>query len=170
MLKRFTAKVVTVQGSLPETINPCVVVPADIVRALRSESKKNQSIPVTGTLQGKRFEANVVRYRGAWRLYLNGSMRKAAGVEPGDRAAVTLGFDPRQRTVPVPPAFARALAANRKAKAAFAALAPSRRKEILRYLGNLKREESLMRNVAKAVRSLCGARPETVPVALRQRR
>ncbi len=169
-LKRFAAKVTTVQGALPEVINPCVDVPMGIVRKLQAESKKNQSIPVTGTLQGKLFKANLMRYRGAWRLYLNGAMRKAADVEVGDRATVVLAFDPKLRALRVPSAFTKALAANRKAKAAFDALAPSRRKEIVRYLGNLKREETLLRNVEKAVRSLCGARPETVPVALRLRR
>lgn len=168
--KRFVAKVITVQGSVPEIINPCVVVPARIVTALKEESRKNQSIPVSGTLQGRPFKANLVRYRGAWRLYLNGPMRKAADADVDDRVMVVLTFDPKPRTLRVPPTFAKALAANRKAKAAFDALAPSRRKEILRYLGNLKREETLMRNVEKAVRSLCGARAETIPVALRLRR
>ena len=166
MLKRFTTKIVTVQGSLPETINPCVMVPAKIVAALKAESGKNQSIPVRASLQGRPFKANLVRYRGAWRLYLNGVIRKAAGVDVGDRAKVTLAYDAVPRKTPMPPAFAKALAANRKAKAAFTALAPSRRKEILRYLGSLKREESLKRNVERAVRHLTGKKVDASPTGL----
>jgi hypothetical protein len=166
MLRRFTAKMLTVQGSLPETINPCVLVPARIVAALKAESGRNQSIPVRATLRGKPFAANLVRYRGAWRLYLNGVVRKAADAEPGDRVAVTLTFDPKPRTQPVPPAFVKALAANRKAKAAFDALAPSRRKELLRYLGNLKREASLLRNVERMLRYLTGRKVAASPTGL----
>jgi hypothetical protein len=166
MLSRFTAKMLTVQGSLPETINPCVVVPARIVAALKAESGKNQSIPVRASLQGKPFTANVVRYRSAWRLYLNGVVRKAADAEPGDRVAVTLTFDPTPRTVPVPTAFAKALAANRKAKAVFDGLSPSRRKELLRYLGNLKQEASLLRNVERMLRYLTGRKVAASPTGL----
>lgn len=157
---------ITVQGSLPETINPCIVVPARVIAALKKESGKNHSIPVRASLQGKPFTANLVRYRGAWRLYFNGTIRKAADAQPGDRVTVTLAFDPKLRTVPVPPAFAKALAGDPKAKAAFEALAPSRRKELLRYLGNLKREESLMRNVARTLRHLTGKKVDASPTGL----
>jgi hypothetical protein len=166
MLRRFTAKIITVQGALPKIINPCVLVPAKIVAALKAESGKNQSIPVRASVQGKPFKANLVRYRGAWRLYLNGAIRKAADAEPGDRVTVGLVFDPRQRSVPVPATFAKALKGNRKAKAAFEALAPSRRKEILRYLGNLKREESLRLNVERMLRYLTGRKVAASPTGL----
>jgi len=66
----------------------------------------------------------------------------------------------------VPPALAKALAADRKAKAAFDALSPSRRKELLRYLGNLKREESLTRNVRRTLRHLTGKKVDASPTGL----
>ncbi len=59
------------------TLNPCVEVPSVVVASLKAESGKNQSLPVKA-LQGKPFKANVVKYRGAWRLYLNGVIRKRA--------------------------------------------------------------------------------------------
>ena len=165
-LKRFSAVIVLVRSAGPKAINPCVLVPAVIVVALRRESGRNQSLPVRGTLQGKPFKANVVRYLGAWRLYLNGTMRKAAGVDTGDRVSVALRHDPVPRREPVPAPFAAALAQDRKAKAAFDALAPSRRKEILRYLGKLKREDSLRWNVAKVLEYLRGTGRGAPPVWL----
>lgn len=165
-LKRFSAVIVTVRGATEATINPCVLVPAAIVAALRRESGRNQSLPVRGTLQGKPFKANVVRYLGAWRLYLNGTMRKAAGVDTGDRVKVTLRYDPVPRRERVPAALAAALVQDRKARAAFDALSPSHRKEILRYLGGLKREDSLRWNVAKVLEYLRGARHAGTPVWL----
>jgi hypothetical protein len=157
---------VTVIGSTPRTINPCVVVPEKTVMALRAESGRNQSIPVQATLQGKPFKANVVRYRGAWQMYLNGVMRKAAGVDVGDRASVTLKFDAVPRLTPMPPALAKALKAQPRAKAEFDALSPSRRKELLRYLGNLKQAASLERNIGRMLRYLLGRKTDASPTGL----
>ncbi|HSN17070.1 MAG TPA: YdeI/OmpD-associated family protein [Gammaproteobacteria bacterium] len=165
-LKRLTAQIVTVMGATPATINPCVNLPEKIVAALRAESGKNQSIPVRATLQGKPFRANVMRYRGAWRLYLNGVIRKTAGVDVGDRAGVTVRYDPAPRVHPVPPAFAKALKANPKASARFASFSPSRRKEILRYLGSLKRQDSLARNTERTLRYLTGRATGVSPTGL----
>ncbi|MFI4967320.1 MAG: YdeI/OmpD-associated family protein [Gammaproteobacteria bacterium] len=167
--KKFSAAVRIVLGSTPRTRNPCVEVPPAVVTSLKAESGKNQSLPVRATLQGKPFKANVVKYRGAWRLYLNGNIRKTAGVEVGQRVTVTLRHDPGPRITPMPPAFAAALSRDKRAKTAFAALAPSRRKELLRYLGNLKREESLKRNIAKMLKYLKGVEVEASPTGLYHR-
>jgi len=168
-IKRFSAVVRIVLGSTPRTLNPCVEVPAAVVASLMAESGRNQSLPVTATLQGKPFKANVVKYRGAWRLYLNGTMRSSTGVEVGHRVKVTLRHDPKPRSTPMPPAFAAALSRDSRAKAAFEALAPSRRKELLRYLGNLKREESLRRNIGKMLKYLKGMEIEASPTGLYHR-
>lgn len=164
--RRFSAVIVLIRAAGPKAINPCVVVPASIVAALRQESGKNQSLPVRATVQGKPFKANVMRYLGAWRLYLNGITRKAAGVGPGDRVNVTLRHDPAPRREKMPKAFAAALARDPKARAAFQALAPSRRKELLRYLNNLKLEESVKRNLAKMLRYLKGQETGSSPKGL----
>lgn len=164
--KRFSAVIVLVRGAGPKAINPCVRVPAAIVTALRAESGRNQALPVRGTLQGKSFKANVVRYLGAWRLYLNGIMRRRAGVDTGDRVEVTLRHDPVPRREKTPRAFTAALARDRKAKAAFEALAPSRRKDIRRYLGNLKREATLRMNIDKVLHYLRGTGRAAPPVWL----
>jgi len=165
-LKRFSAVIELVSASGVEALNPCVVVPDRIVTALRTESGRNQALPVRGTLEGAPFKANVMRYLGAWRLYLNGSMRKAAGVDTGDWVRVGLRHDPVLRRERTPAAFTAALARDRRAKAAFAALRPSRRKEIRRYLGNLKREETLRTNIAKVLHYLRGTGRAAPPVWL----
>ncbi|APV50033.1 hypothetical protein BWI17_10265 [Betaproteobacteria bacterium GR16-43] len=138
-------------------INPYVRVPAAIVKVLLSNSGRTAApIPVVGTLQGKPITANVVRFRGLWRLYLNGIMRKAAACDVGDAVSVTLSADVAKRETPMPPAFAAALNRSAKARKAFDALPPYRRKEILRYLGSAKRAETLERNIAKAIAYLRG--------------
>jgi uncharacterized protein YdeI (YjbR/CyaY-like superfamily) len=113
-------------------------------------------IPVRGRLNGAEFIQNVIKYEGAWRLYLNGPMRKAAGIDTGDIANVEIEFDPRPREEPVPEKFDVALKASKTARSEFEKLSPSRKKEILRYLNSMKTEESLVRNVEKVVKHLTG--------------
>ena len=107
-----------------------------------------------------------MRYRGAWRLYLNGLIRRTAGVDVGDRVTLTLKFDPEPRIHPVPPSFTKAPKANPRAKAKFETLSPSRRKELLRYLGSLKRQESLKRNIERTLRYLTGRKTGASPTGL----
>lgn len=165
-LRRFSATVHAIRGSLPTTLNPCVDVPANVVSRLQVESGKKQAIPVRFSLKGETFKANIVRYLGDWRLYLNGPMLKRTGVAVGDKVSVMLSFDPAVRRELVPAAFARALAGDRAAKAAFVALPPSRRKEILRYLNSLKQAASRARNIARALRHLKGLKTDLSPTGL----
>ncbi|HEY4612161.1 MAG TPA: YdeI/OmpD-associated family protein [Bacteroidota bacterium] len=136
-------------------VNPYVGVPAVVVRwLLRTANRVGGPVPVKGNLNGKKFTQTVVKFRGVWRLYLNTPMRRHAGIDVGDRAVVDVQYDPKPRDVPVPPKFAVALSQNKAAKRAFEQLAPSRRKEILRYLGWLKSDKALERNIQKVISTL----------------
>jgi hypothetical protein len=147
--KRFSAVVHKVG------INPCVDVPASVVSDLmRSASKKAGPVPVVGKVDETPLTATVVKYQGAWRLYLNAEMRRAAGVDVGDEVELFLRFDPRPRILPVPAALRSALRTTPAAKAKWQQLAPSHRREYLAYLNSLKTKESLERSVEKTLRSL----------------
>jgi len=147
-------------------INPYVKMPESIIRSLHTEMKKAAGpIPVKGKLQGKAFSTTVVKFRGMWRLYLNTPMRRAANTDVGDTVSVKIWLDKTSRKVPSPRKFTLALARNKKAKAAFEKLAPSRRKEILLYLNNLKQEETLERNIGKVMQFLEGKKVEGLIVA-----
>jgi hypothetical protein len=160
--KAFSAKVRIIG------INPYVQVPKAVLQKLFDEAGRDRGpIPVCGTLNGKKFQQTLVRFQGAWRLYLNTPMRRDAGIDVGDQAVVELGFDPKPRTLPIHPHFALALEKNKAAKAAFERLAPSRRKEILRYLGFMKTEISLRRNIAIIVDYLSGRKPAGLHALLR---
>ena len=141
-------------------INPYMHVPEDILNALFKQAGRTKgTIPVRGTINGKRFKQTLVKYQGAWRLYINGEMREAAGVDVGDQASIKLEFDPVPRIESMPPKFGEALSKNKAAKMAFEKLAPSRQKEMLRYLNSMKTETSLERNIEKIVQHLLGAKP-----------
>jgi hypothetical protein len=136
-------------------VNPYILLHAKVLKELFKQAGKDKgAIPVCGTLNGKKFIQTLVKYSGKWRLYLNTPMRKAAGIDVGDMAAVQIEFDPKPRIISMHPKLKEALEKNKKAKAAFEKLSPSYQKEIIRYINFLKTEESVDRNVKKAIQHL----------------
>lgn len=138
-------------------VNPYVLLPAPVLKEIFSQSGKDKGpIPVRGTINGNPFLQTLVKYSGKWRLYLNTPMRKASAIDVGDIADVEIEFDPTPRIIPVHPELKKALAKNKKAKAAFEKLAPYRQKEIVRYIANIKTDGSVMRNIEKIIQHLTG--------------
>lgn len=150
-------------------INPVVDPPDDGLAGIFEQARKSKgAIPVRGRLNGAEFIQTLVKYKGVWRLYINGPMLKSSGLAVGDTAEVEIEYDPRPRDVPVPPAFAKALKKDRAAKAAFDDLSPSRKKEILKYLSSMKTAESLERNVARVIAHLSGKEAPTLHALMRR--
>lgn len=149
-------------------INPWVALPARELKALFSAAGRDKGpIPVRGFIDQVPFRQTLVRYQGAWRLYLNTPVRRAAGKDVGDRVQVSVELDPATRRAPAPPELQRALAERPELKAAFAALTPSRRKEINSNLAKLKSESARQRNLQHVLRYLAGERSPTAPAYLR---
>jgi hypothetical protein len=148
-MKSFSAEIFKIG------INPYVLLPEAVLKYLFKQSGKDKgAIPVRGRLNAKPFKQTLVKYSSKWRLYLNTPMRKAAGIDVGDIANVKIEYDAEPRVVPVHPKLQQAFAKNKKAKAAFDKLTLSRQKEILRYIGSLKSEESVIKNIEKVIKNL----------------
>jgi hypothetical protein len=122
----------------------------------KEAGKEKGAIPVKGTLNGKPFTQTLVKYSGKWRLYLNGPMRQSAGIDVGDLAKVKIKYDRADRIVPVPPKLRAAFNKDKAAKKVFESLSPSRQKEISRYIGNLRSEETVEKNIKRALAFLAG--------------
>lgn len=138
-------------------VNPYVLLPAAVLKELFKQADKDKgAIQVKGTLNKKPFLQNLVKYSGKWCLYLNGPMRKAACIEVGDMADVKIEFDPKPRTIPIHPKLKTAFSKDKKAKEVFDSLPPSRQKEIVRYISNLKSEEAIDKNIKRALGFLGG--------------
>ncbi len=138
-------------------VNPFVYLPEEVLEVLFIQANKNKGkIPVKIKIEGHEFPQTLVKYAGHWRLYLNTPMRKAAKKEVGDRANFEIRFDPEKRVIAPHPKFIKALKENKEAKKIFDALRPSLQLEIVRYLSFLKTEESVERNVIKAINFLLG--------------
>ena len=149
-------------------VNPYLKLPQKILKAIFKQAGKDKGpIPVKGKLNGKPFIQTLVRYQGEWRLYLNTPMRKAAGIDVGDKAIVEIAFDPKPRIEPMPAKFKLALSKDKIAKAAYEKLIPSRKKEILRYLNSMKTEASLEKNIGKFLLHLHGKKVDTLNALMR---
>jgi len=94
---------------------------------------------------------------GSFYLYLHGDVRKSSTTKVGDTVEVEVEFNETYRNGPLHPMpkwFRSALTKNVKAKKAWEALIPSRKKEVLRYFAALKSEEARQRNLLRAIDAL----------------
>lgn len=114
--------------------------------------------PVSVTVNGYTFAGRVGRMNGENLVGLAKAVRQAAGVEAGDTVEVHLVLDDGDRRVAVPDDLAEALA-EAGATEAFEALAPSHRKEYVRWVTEAKKPETRARRVADAVPMIREGKP-----------
>ncbi len=123
-------------------------VPPEVMAVLGANTKKP---PVKVTIGDYTYQTTVAVMGGVSMLALSAENRKAAGVEPGATIEVTLELDLEPRIVEVPDDLAMALAAQSGARAAFDALAFSKRKEFVRQVNDAKTQETRDRRIAAIV-------------------
>ncbi|MFP8892317.1 YdeI/OmpD-associated family protein [Chryseobacterium cucumeris] len=138
-------------------INPFVFVPEEILETIFEKSGRNKSpIAVKGTVNGKEFKQNLMKYLGEWRLYVNLIMLKNSPKRIGEIIEVVLEYDDSDRSIPVHPQLEKAIKESALAAENFEKLTPSRKNELVRYINNLKTEASIQRNIEKIIRHLHG--------------
>ncbi|MBS1488691.1 MAG: YdeI/OmpD-associated family protein [Bacteroidetes bacterium] len=138
-------------------INPFVYVPDNILKALFKQAEKDKGpIPICGSVNDTPYRQTLVKYSGAWRLYINTSMLKNSPKRIGESVKILVSFDRADRSIKAHPKLIKVLQKQNEAKKVFDALTPSLKKEIVRYISHLKSEESVDRNIAKAIDFLLG--------------
>ncbi len=138
-------------------INPFVSLPEAVLADIFRQGGRNKSpIPVRGSINGRSYQQTLVRFRGAWRLYVNMEMLDDSPRRIGELVEVEVAYDPRERTIETHPKLAAALQENDHARKVFESLTPARRKEIIRYISNLKTDKAVNRNVDRAIGFLLG--------------
>ena len=96
---------------------------------------------------------------GSFYLYLDNRIRKPTQTAVGDEVTVTLGFDTEYKGGPaddMPDDLAAALVGNTAAASNWERLSPSRKKEVLRYLGRLQSAQARQTNLARLLYVLEG--------------
>jgi hypothetical protein len=132
-------------------------VPENILLDIFNQSGKNKGhIPVRGSLKRKSYKQTLVRYQGAWRLYIITTILKDSPKRVGEEIEITIQHDRRDRTIHPHPEFTKELLKNKEAKKTFDSLPASRKKEIVRYISSLKKPESIEKNIQRAIGFLTG--------------
>lgn len=138
-------------------VNPFVFVPDRILKNIFKQADKDKGpIPIRGTINAQPFKQTLVKYRGVWRLYINTTMLKNSPKRIGETVTIEVEFDPISRNIKPHPKLVLAFKENKEAKRIFDNLPPSRQNEIVRYISFLKTEESVMRNIKRAIGHLVG--------------
>lgn len=144
-------------------INPYVLVGA--ANAARLKADWRRPMPVLVQINGQPKPACRTNLMpagdGSFYLYLDETVRKASGTKVGDTVQAALEFDSDYHggpAEPMPRWFSAALNRNPIAKKGYAALSPSRKKELVRYLARLKSAEARARNIEKALHVLAGGK------------
>lgn len=138
-------------------INPFVFVPEDILTEIfRAAGKDKSPVPVKGTVNGKEFKQNLMKYLGEWRLYVNLLMLKNSPKRIGEVLEISIEYDDSDRSISIHPKLDAAIKESSVAARNFENLTPSRRHELIRYINNLKTDASIERNIEKIIRHLHG--------------
>jgi hypothetical protein len=123
-------------------------VPDDVVDALGSGKRP----PVLVTVGGYTYRTTVAAMSGAFWVPLAAEHREAAGVAAGQDVDVRIELDSAPRETPLPDDLAAAL--DDGARAFFDGLAPSHRKEWVRWVEEAKKPETRAARITKTTESL----------------
>lgn len=144
---------VGVLNELPSNYAHIMNVALDVPAAVSEAFGLRGHVPVVGTADGAELTATLVPVGGGrHRLFLNGDIRNAIGKGAGDSVAIRVRLDRNDRTPETPSVVQEALAED-GASVAWEALAPSRRKELLVWLADAKREQTRAARIGRIVQT-----------------
>jgi hypothetical protein len=123
-------------------------VPFNVEKAFGSRAR----VSVAGTMNGFAFRNSLLPLGdGKHRMAVSRELQARAKAAAGKMVTVSMHVDKSERVVVVPVELKRALASNKAAAKAFAALSYSHRKEIADWVRGAKRLETRVRRAQKAI-------------------
>jgi hypothetical protein len=125
-----------------------IQVPDEVVEALGSGKRP----PVSVTVGGYTYRTTVAPMGGSFWIPLAAEHREAASLAAGDEVDVTVELDTAPREVALPDDLDTAM--DDAARTAFQGLAPSHKKEWVRWVEEAKKPETRAARVEKTVESL----------------
>ncbi len=116
--------------------------------------------PVRVTIRDHTWRTTPGIYDGVGHVVVNRAVKKATGVDAPDEVEVSMQLDSEPRTVRVPADLQAALAGDPEAKAAFARLSFSHRREYAEWVKQAKRPETRQRRIAATVERVRAGKPQ----------
>jgi len=152
-VKRFRALIVKDEGS-----EVCAIqnFPFDVEKTFGVRGR----VPVRGTLNGAPFRAAIFKMGGNHFMVVNRHLRAASGVRGGETVPVTIERDDEPRVMEPPADFARALKADKDARAAWDKLSYTHRREHVEHIEEAKKPETRARRIEKSVETLAAGKKE----------
>ena len=115
-------------------------------------------VPVAGTINGFPFRNSLSPMGGKHIMSVNKELQAGAKAKPGDIAHLVMQRDDKPRTVAIPPALKKVLAAKPVARVAFDRLSYSHRKEYADWITGAKQEETVKRRLKQVIPMLLAKR------------
>ena len=143
---RFTAKIEGKEAGVVAVITP----PVDVPEFFGTRAR----VPIRGTINSYPFRSSLMPCGGRHMMPVNRTLCQGAGVKPGDVVEVVMERDEEKRTVEAPPVLKKALAKTKTAKANWAKLAFTHKKEMAVWIEGAKQEETRARRLAKVMQVL----------------
>ena len=135
----------------PTGIGTYVVVPREVQARLGLTGRPK----INSVIAGHPYRGSLMPAGdGTFVLGVLKSIQQSAGVTRGDTITVELELDTAPRTVELPPDLAKAIARDKKARAAWAKLSYTDKREMARSLEEAKRPETRLRRLAAALEKL----------------
>ena len=124
----------------------------DVPREVSKKFGRVAHVPVTGTVEGVPVRTTLVsRGKGCYRMAIHGVIRKKLRVDCGAVVEVAIQLDEESREPELPPALVLALRNAPKAQRRFRAITTALRRQIVRYLMDVRSQETLERRVSRFV-------------------
>ena len=132
-------------------MNYCVDVPRDVSRALAGDPPERY-VRVEGAANGHLFATRLTpRGGGAYRLFLDGAVRSAAGIDVGDEVTIEVTRADAPPEPPLPDDLREALSAFDGGVEAFAALTEAQRTGMLAFVERARTAGTRARYVERVV-------------------
>ena len=125
-------------------------VPDEVVAALGTSRKPAVSV----TLKGYTYRSTVASMGGRFMVGVSADVRAKSGVAGGDTLDVEIELDAAPRVLEIPADFAKALAAEPAAQAAFDKLSYSNKRRHTMPIEDAKAPETRARRIEKSVAAL----------------
>ncbi|MEZ4506870.1 MAG: YdeI/OmpD-associated family protein [Thermomicrobiales bacterium] len=128
----------------------------DVPLNLKQTYGKGNLVPINATFNGTAPYQGILAMMGGDcpMLLIRSDVRAQLGVTVGDRVHVRIELDTKPRVVELPEDASTAVGANPEAQAVWDRLAPSHRREYVRWIEDAKRPETRQRRIEETVRKL----------------
>lgn len=135
-----------------------IAIPFDVQKVYGTRAR----VPVRGTINGFPFRTSIFPMgEGRHFMVVNKTTREGAKVKGGETISVVMERDDEPRVITPPPDFARALKANKEARAFWEKLSYTHQKKHAGAIEEAKRPETRARRIEKAIAGLAsGKKPK----------